>query len=50
MLEVSGKKAHSKVLGIPNDKAIVASTPRNYMIRSRVFNDVIGLVEEWWRT
>lgn len=50
VLEVSGQKTHGKGLWIPNNEAIVATTPRNYMVCGSVLHDVVGFCEKRGRT
>lgn len=49
MFEVPRKEISGEVPGIPNDEAVVASTPRNDVVGCRILHKLISLSEEWWR-
>lgn len=49
VLEVFREKGNGKCLRIPNNKAVAAPAPRDYVIGIAVFNYVISFCKEWRR-
>jgi hypothetical protein len=50
VLEVSREETNGKGLGIPNNKAVVTSTPRDNMVCAWIFYYIISFSEKWRRT